>query len=287
MCGYVNIFQYLEQAVHLAEEGCVQQLDECQDAVAAWDNAVAFWAGSLEGSDGNNDGIPGSGGTYGRSFYALADKRCDDFRTCSATGNTANRGTPASANVKLLQLFAKGSRAIYSGDVEHAKATVKELENASKVPLIQGTLRYAYRLNKGNSDKDKEAGEGAAFGGGALPHLWKCDTKAHKTAFQQIQVGKNSKVAQGKSKFKKLKLAFQCNYKCMGITCEEIGSLYDGIEFDQEGGEFPLPKPLSKQCSYKSDTCSEKVAKECKDYTKNPNKDFKSMAESDERSRTD
>lgn len=280
-CGYVNIFQYLEQAVQLADNGCVQQLDGCQDAVQAWDNAVAFWAGSLEGSDGNNDGLPGSGGTYGKHFYALADKRCDDFRKCSATGDTADRGTPASVNVKLLQLFSKGSRAIYSGDIEHAKSAVKEIENASKIPLIQGTIRYGYRLGRKKSDKDKDAGEGAAFAAGALPSLWKCDTKAHEMAFSQIQIGKRSLVAKGKSNFKKLKLAFQCNFECMGITCEDVGSLFDGIEFDQEGGEFPLPKPLSQQCKYKDDICNKKkTPKECGKYTSSPNEQFSSAKSS-------
>jgi len=273
VCGYVNIFQYLEQAVQLANSGCVQQLDGCQDAVSAWDKAVAFWAGSLEGSDGNNDGLPGDGGSYGKSFYALADKRCDDFRTCSATRDTADRGTPAAINVQLLQLFSKGSRAIYSGDIEQAKITVKELENSSKVPLIQGTLRYAYRLGNG-SDKDKEAGEGAAFGGGIFPNLWKCDTKAHQIAFKMLQVGKGSLVEKGESNFKKLRLAFECNYECLGVTCEEVGALFDGIEFDQEGGEFPLPKPLSKQCKYGNNVCGAKTPKECKKYTSKPNKLF-------------
>merc|ERR1712166_441034 len=58
-------------------------------------------------------------------FYALGDKRCDDFRTCGATGDTADRSTPSKANILMLGLFQQGASAIYAGDVTNARAIIK------------------------------------------------------------------------------------------------------------------------------------------------------------------
>jgi hypothetical protein len=44
-----------------------------QDSASAWDEAVAYYVGSLEGTDGKGDGV---------LLYDLADKQCINFRTC-------------------------------------------------------------------------------------------------------------------------------------------------------------------------------------------------------------
>jgi len=280
ICGYINVHQYLEQAVVTVEGGCVEQLDECTTASEAWDKAVAFFVGSLEGVDGGNVGVPGSGGEYGNQFYALADKRCDDFRTCSASGDTANRGTPSKANILMIGLFQQGASAIYAGDVDNARAIIKKINTEATVPFIQGTLRYAWRLGQAKGDKskvkDKEVAEGGTFLAGALPQLWKCDKKAAKIVLKELQIGGN-KVKKGKTKFKKVLDAFECNYECLGITCAQIGALYDGDEFDAEDPDLEFgTEPRSPQCTDpRTDLCTaldNQTIKKCKKYTSNENK---------------
>ena len=53
------------------------------DSVHAWDEGVAFYTGSLQGTDGAGSG---------KMVYALADKRCKNFKTCGAAGD-ATSGT--------------------------------------------------------------------------------------------------------------------------------------------------------------------------------------------------
>jgi len=278
VCGYINVFQYMEEAVATVEAGagCIEQLDGCTDASKAWDKAVAFLVGSLEGEDGGNAGEPGSGGTYGNQFYALADKRCDDYRTCSASGDTANRGTPSKANILIIGLFQQGAAAIYAGDVDNARTIIKNINTQAAVPLIQGTLRYAWRLGQGIA-KDKEIAEGGTFAAGALPQLWKCDKKAAKVVFKELQIGSDI-VNNGKTDFSKVLAAFECNYECLGITCEQIGALYDGDEFDEDPdlkeGE-PTVDPRFPKCQDRPNKCKKlkgKEKKKCKKYTSSKNK---------------
>jgi len=277
ICGYINVFQYLEKAVVTVEEGggCVEQLDKCTTASKAWDSAVAFFVGSLEGEDGGNEGSPGSGGEYGNQFYALADKRCDDFRTCGPTGDTADRGTPSKANILMLGLLQQGASAIYAGDVDNARAIIKKINIQAAVPFIQGTLRIAYRLGQAKGDekkvKDKEVANGGTFLAGALPQLWKCDKKAAKIVLKELQIGSN-KVNKGRTNFKKVLKAFECNYECLGITCAQIGALFDGDEFDAdpEDPDAERTTPRFPQCTDpRTDGWSElddKTIKECKKY---------------------
>jgi hypothetical protein len=270
----------LEEAVATVEagDGCVEQLDGCTDASEAWDKAVAFYVGSLEGVDGGNDpnGKPGSGGTYGKQLYALGDKRCDDYRTCSASGDTANRGTPSKANILIIGLFQQGAAAIYAGDVDNARTIIKNINTQAAVPLIQATLRYAWRMGEG-STKDKEIAEGRTFLAGALPQLWKCDKNAAKLVLRQLEIGSEI-VNTGTTDFNQVLRAFECNYECLGITCEQIGALYDGDEFDADpnlGFGTPTVKPRFPKCQDRKNLCkrlSKKDKKRCKKYIKSPNK---------------
>ena len=63
--------------------------DNSADAsINAWDEGVAFGIGSLEGTDGNSRKVgtedpTGTPYEYGVGFYALAERRCIDFKTCA------------------------------------------------------------------------------------------------------------------------------------------------------------------------------------------------------------
>eukprot|EP00966_Prymnesium_polylepis_P323861 7379992-Prymnesium_polylepis.1 len=87
------------------------------------------------------------------------------------------------------------------------------------VPLIQGTLRYAYKMAYLQGG-DKENAEGATFAAGALPRLAYCEAAAASTVYDNIKIGRTS------TDFVAVKSAFERNYACLNITCADVGGLW-------------------------------------------------------------
>merc|ERR1712182_149128 len=89
--AYMNVWMYVirefEDAIADCQAGCIDCND---DPVHAWDEGWAFYAGSLEGTDGKSSG---------KLIYALAEKRCANYGTCTA----ADGG--AAVNEALLSEF--------------------------------------------------------------------------------------------------------------------------------------------------------------------------------------
>ena len=71
--------------------------EACNEApVHAWDEAWAFYAGSLEGEAGSQGGA---------MLYRLAEKRCTNFNTC-------HNGGISVVNKQILDLFKQGKTAL-------------------------------------------------------------------------------------------------------------------------------------------------------------------------------
>ena len=128
----------------------------------AWDEGWAFYAGSLQTPAGSS----------GVLSYRLADKRCGNFQTCNSdepakTWRAANDEQNSNVNAKLLNLYHAGLEAVRSStaseamdeseyrrldghdasgtDCAAAADLTAEILAQMTVPLIQGTLRYAWR----------------------------------------------------------------------------------------------------------------------------------------------
>merc|ERR1719401_505943 len=89
------------------------------------------------------------------------------------------------------------------------------------VPLIQGALRYAYKVgNLGGGNVEKA--EGAVFAAAVLPLVHACNS-AHATVISDnMKIDSASPMAAG---FAAVKSAFESNYACLGITCADVGGL--------------------------------------------------------------
>lgn len=205
---YWNVWMYvireIEDAINDCNEGCVH----CNDVpVHSWDEAVAFYAGSLQGADGSGSG---------KLLYQLANKRCQNYGTC--TGDNAREGT-AIVNKQVLEQFNLGQAKLASGhciDIQPIKDRVVSLMT---VPLIQGALRYAYKVDKlGGGAKEKA--EMVAFTGAVLPRVAACNVTDAKHIRSNMFVG--GIVNDG---FLSVKSAFEKNYRCLGITCADVGGL--------------------------------------------------------------
>ena len=214
---YVN--RELEDAVDDCENNC--PTESCNDdQVHAWDEAVAFYTGS----------IPKSSGKGGVLLYTLAQKRCENFGTCVQEGENAGM---ASVNAQIFQKFDAGKQHLQKGKCSVAKDTVKEITNLMTIPLIQGTLRYAHIIGEQNQDSEKARAEGAIFAASVLPVLHDCSASDAQTVYDNMKAGNTAT-----PDFNAVKSAFEKNYECMGVFCGDVGGLLsaDGTTYF-EGAE--------------------------------------------------
>merc|ERR1719189_2183932 len=83
---YLNIFPFVIWEMQDAINDCnTGNINKNADSVHAWDEAVAFYTGSLEGvSQGGLDGLDSCSTTCGQLQFQLAEKRCKNYGTCTA-----------------------------------------------------------------------------------------------------------------------------------------------------------------------------------------------------------
>ena len=229
--AYMSIWMYvireMEDAIEDCQIGCstASGENECNsDPVHAWDEAVAFYTGSLEGQDGSGSGV---------LLHALADKRCENFYTCGTLGSKELTGT-SYVNTEVLRQFLDGQRKLNEGRCEEAIPNKERITQLMSIPLIQGTLRYAFIQGSEVSSDAKAEAEGATFAAAVLPLVHSCSEIDAELIYTSMQLRKTDK-----PDFKAVKEAFERNYDCMNIKCEEVGGLYDPVK----GDYFPDAKP--------------------------------------------
>ena len=221
-CVWMYVLHEFEDAVADCRAGDIYDNDKTPTGAAphAWDEGVAFYAGSLEGE---------AGGSSGQLLHNLAQKRCGRMDTCDADGM-------AEANVEIYKLFDQGRDEIQAEKCDDAAATLKKIIPLMTLPLVQGTVEYAYKSDpkstydckhqaEGERDCLKEWAEGWAFAAAALPQIAKCDADAAEVVRKNLEVppagGKaGDQVPDG---YMKVKEAVEGTYECLGITCEQVG----------------------------------------------------------------
>jgi len=216
--AYMNVWMYVIREFEDAIDDCQADCMNCNDdPVHAWDEGVAFYAGSLEKTDGSGKGA---------MIHALAEKRCVNFKTCKdgASGS-------AKVNNDLLPLFNSGRDKLLGSKCSEVRPIVDRIIDLMSVPIVQGSLRYAYKIGyewgKHVAD-DKYFAEGAAFSAAILPRIDHCNKADAKLIADNmnIEVGRLNAFPNKQDSFAAVKKAFEDNYKCMGITCEDIGGLW-------------------------------------------------------------
>lgn len=229
---FMNVWMYVIREMEDALDDCKSQctIENCNDdPVHAWDEAVAFYSGSLEGSDGSGDGL---------LLHQLADKRCANFRTC---GDLADQTTGLShVNIEIFRQFNDGVRKISQGDCSSARANKEAIEHMMAVPLIQGALRYAYVTDTEISPGEKAESEGAVFAAAVLPLVHVCNEEAAETIYNNLKVGQN-----GTANFGQVKQAFESTYECLKVRCEDVGGIYDEATGQYMTGAAPCQNSSS------------------------------------------
>ena len=194
-------------AIYDCNEECATV--ECNDdAVHALDEAVAFYVGNLHSEDGR-----------GNLAYALAEKRCKNFATCvDGTSGMSN------VNKEIMQLFNTLKGQFSQAQCDETQANVDEVVELMQIPMVQGTLRYAYFTDINETPTEAMQAEGYIFAAGILPKVHACSETDAKTIYDNMVLKRNQNT---KADFAAVKKAFENNYKCMGITCADVGGLVD------------------------------------------------------------
>merc|ERR1719460_2522609 len=117
------------------------------------------------------------------------------------------------------------------------------------VPLVQGTLRYAWKTgqiggvdNKASDQSAKNSAEGSTFAAAVLPLVHACDADAAKTVSDHMKFGaavygKDNNFASGtKPETAAVKAALEKTYRCLGITCAHVGGLLSADGVTPEAG---------------------------------------------------
>lgn len=213
---FLAIFMYVIRELEDAIDDCVTECDtdSCNDdPVHALDEAVAFYTGSLTITDG----------TDGNLLFSLAEKRCENFATCE--------NGDAAVNNRLFTLFNRMQNDLQRGKCDAAEKVKNEITNIMYIPMIQGTMRYGYRSGVEDDQSSKSKAEGAAFAAAVLPKIHKCNPDDAKLIYDNMRVGQT--VA---ADWPAVKSAFERNYRCMEITCADVGGQGDGELFFEGAG---------------------------------------------------
>jgi len=224
---WMYVLHELEDAIGDCYSGDILANDQTPTGGAphAWDEGWAFYAGSQVAAT-----AAGAVTDDGTLIWELSEKRADDFGTDDTSG-------PASVNVQLLAKFIEGRDKIIAADCAGAEPLVEDIRKLMTVPLVQGTLKYAFKADPANSAGDctadasntamtaadgcvKSWSEGWAFAAAVLPQVYNCDQTAAATIKTNLDIAASGPMAGG---FAAVKSAIEGTYQCLGITCAHVG----------------------------------------------------------------
>merc|ERR1711990_1111028 len=254
---YLNVFPYVIWEMQDAINDCkAGKLSANADSVHAWDEAVAFYTGSLEGTtEGGDVGLTGGYGE-GELQFTLAEKRCKNFGTCTADFDMNPHDGYSEVNKKIFALFSAGRDEILSAvdstrsdKCEPIAETMNEISGLMLVPFIQGVQRYLYKTAQGTASA-KEAGELFAFASAALPFIDAVDSTAADKLYNRAW----KQDFTTESDFKTIKYAVEGTYSQLGVgtgqgkvTCSAVGELNDSGNVLSEACVDPKPSSQTKK----------------------------------------
>ena len=214
---WMYVVQMMEYAVIRCNFPCGQESgDRCDDIpVRAWDQSVGFYSGSLEGPDGAGEGV---------LLYDLADTMCEKFKTCSVRGDH-DQGT-SSVNFRIIDLFGEGQLALLRRECVKANDIKDQIVKLMTIPLIQASLLSSHVRNFTVSF---EEAKGATYASSILPIVNDCSRDDAGVIFSNLGLGQANATVDTLA----VKDAFEKNYACMGVTCKDIGGVWEGSYYGQ------------------------------------------------------
>lgn len=232
---YLNVYPYVIWEMQDAINDCnTGDIDLNDNSVHAWDEAVAFYTGSLEGvSQGGNNGLDSCEDGDCELQFMLADKRCMNFGTCTADYDMNNFAGYSKVNYDIFSLFTKGRDqilgAVHTAECPDTDDLMDEISTRMLIPFIQGVQRYLYKTGVRETPSSKEAGELFAFASAVLPFIHQVNSSTAEMLFNRAW---NLDYT---ANWTDIKYAIEDTYPLLGvgagvgvITCVEVGELTDG-----------------------------------------------------------
>jgi len=232
---YLNIFPYviweMQDAINDCNTGDVNMNDA---SVHAWDEAVAFYTGSLEGaSQGGNSGLDSCSDGACELQFMLADKRCTNFGTCTADYDEDDFAGYSRVNRDIFSLFTDGRDqilgAVHTAECPGITDTMNEIVGLMLIPFVQGVQRYLYKTSVPATPSAKEAGELVAFASAVLPFIDLVDEDAAEMLYNRAW-----NLDYERDDWMDIKHAIEDTYRKLGVgagigavTCAEVGELTD------------------------------------------------------------
>merc|ERR1712060_144425 len=230
---YLNVFPYviweMQDAVNDCNNGNITFND---DSVHAWDEAVAFYTGSIEGqSRGGVNGL--DSGSDGQLQFMLADKRCKNFGTCTADYDDNDFEGYSNVNKDVFALFAAGRDEIlgakHTSECPQVPDLMEKISGLMLIPFIQGVQRYLVKTGIRETPSAKEAGELFAFASAVLPFIHKADPSVAEILYD---VAWNLEYAE--YDWRDIKTEIEKTYPLLGVgagegvvTSMQVGELTD------------------------------------------------------------
>lgn len=234
--SYQNSWMYVIHELEDAVADCIEgDISSNGGAVLAWDEAWAFYAGSTELGDGSTSGF---------QPYALAEKRCKNFATCTGDADGDPTTGKSSVNQELLALYSAGQQAILNGNCGGAASILRDIVPLMTVPLVQGVLRYAYLGDPDGGNRmpvEKQRAEGWAFLAAVIPQFDYCSS----TIAAQIRTNMEYSSANLGSVVDGYATVYGLVHQllpCLGMTCADVGGYVD------TPGANPVYLPGAEPC---------------------------------------
>merc|ERR1712003_502855 len=142
-------------------------------------------------------------------------------------------------NIDMFRYFNIGQAKLAKGECNSAREEKDKIEKLMLIPLIQGTLRYAYKTDNDPYSEKAEA-EGTIFALAVNPVVYACDEAAGNLIAENMKVGQA-----GTADFAAVKAAFESTYDCMGVDGAMVGGLFDAAT----GSYFPGAEPFLNESS--------------------------------------
>jgi hypothetical protein len=223
--AYMHAWMYAIREFEDAIDDCVSGTPtnaQSTGPVHAWDEGVAFFVGSAMETTVKMFSRPD-----GFLAYTLGNKRCANYKTCGLDGESGDK-QQSKQNSDLFVLFAEGQQKLVTGDCGGAVPIKDKIVEAMTVPLVQGALRYAHKMEHDSGATAKEAGEGAIFALAVLPQVHACNATSAATIEKHASM--NNFYGAKTYDYSAVKEAFESCYHKLFSTyenpCKEIGGLY-------------------------------------------------------------
>lgn len=221
--AYQNVWMYVIHEM----EACIS---DCKSGIIGkhWDEAVAFYSGSLIGTDGSE--------SIGVMPFGLAERRCTNFGTCDGD-NDDQSSYQSLVNDHIFDLFNAGKEYQLTLQCNQLESTKEAIVTKMAIPLIQATFRYLYLADL--QETEKERAELWAFAAAVLPYINYFDADTAAMVRANSEITNQVTVPSG---YAEVKQAIESQYSAMGITCADVGGL---VSVTSSTGYFAGMEPCS------------------------------------------